>query len=736
MRHTIQRGPLLAATVFAFSASPVLAQARYTIEQVLSPGFPYELISARDADRIAWIEYERGLRNVWTAAGKEFKPVRLGITNEDDGHDLTGIQISADGRIVAFLRGHAANGDGWVANPTSDPRGGERAVWAMSTAGGKPWRVVRASSFSLSPDGRWVLYERDGQIHRAPVNPGLANSPELDDAPPLFRVYGTNRGALWSPDGTKIAFVSDRENHSYIGVYDISNPRITYLAPGVDRDASPTWSSDGGQIVFVRRPGLSFGAQQQAAQGGGRGGRGGGRGGQQQDEQAGGRGRDIPGLFQSRFSGGHQLEIWMADVETGQGRMVWHQPAEDDRFSNINRITWADDHVLFTAMRDDWDRWYSISLEEPESQPKELTPDDSFVEYTSLSSDGRYLFFAANTGDVDRRDLFKVRVSGGKPEQLTKGDGIETIPAVLASGEQVAVLYADARRPLSVALVDADGGKANVITSLPEQFPLAQHVAPTNVVLTAPDSFKTNNQLFLPPNLRAGEKRPALVFIHGGPARQMLLGYHYMHFYHMAYAMNEYFANKGYIVLSVNYRSGIGYGNAFRRAPNTGGRGNAEYQDVLAAGLYLRGRPDVDPARIGVWGLSYGGVLTAQALARNSDIFSAGVDMAGVHLWGNSLEPESVSFKASAIGAVGTWKSPVLLMHGDDDRNVAFSQTVGLVQLLRAHNVPFELIVFPDDVHDSLLFHRWIQAFGATDEFFDRVMIRKQALRADGGSGR
>ena len=66
----------------------------------------------------------------------------------------------------------------------------------------------------------------------------------------------------------------------------------------------------------------------------------------------------------------------------------------------------------------------------------------------------------------------------------------------------------------------------------------------------------------------------------------MLLGYHYMHFYHVAYAVNQWLASRGYVVMSINYRSGIGYGKSFRTAPNTGGRGNAEYQDVLAGGKY------------------------------------------------------------------------------------------------------------------------------------------------------
>ena len=199
-----------------------------------------------------------------------------------------------------------------------------------------------------------------------------------------------------------------------------------------------------------------------------------------------------------------------------------------------------------------------------------------------------------------------------------------------------------------------------------------------------------------------------------------------MHFYHMAYAMNQYFANKGYVVLSVNYRSGIGYGKAFRDTPGIGRRGNKEYADILAAGLYLQGRADVDPKRVGLWGLSYGGILTAQGLARNSDIFAAGVDIAGAHFWGEALDPDVVTYSSSSASEVDKWTSPVLLIQGDDDRNVDFSQTVGLVQALRANDVYFELIVYPDEVHDFLVFSRWLETFGATDDFFDRFLWNKK----------
>jgi dipeptidyl-peptidase-4 len=142
----------------------------------------------------------------------------------------------------------------------------------------------------------------------------------------------------------------------------------------------------------------------------------------------------------------------------------------------------------------------------------------------------------------------------------------------------------------------------------------------------------------------------------------------------------------------------------------------------VAGARYLQSREDVDPKRIGIYGLSYGGLLTAQALARNSDLFAAGVDYAGVHLYGSSLDPNDVSYQSSAISQIDTWKSPVLLIQGDDDRNVAFQQTTGLVQLLRQRDVYYELIVFPDDVHDSLMFSRWLYLFGRMDTFLHKFL--------------
>ena len=216
----------------------------------------------------------------------------------------------------------------------------------------------------------------------------------------------------------------------------------------------------------------------------------------------------------------------------------------------------------------------------------------------------------------------------------------------------------------------------------------------------------------------------------------MLMGFHHRGYYHNAFAMNQYLANQGYLVLSVNYRSGIGYGMEFREALNYGARGASEFNDVLGAGLYLRNRSDVNPDKIGLWGGSYGGYLTALGLAKASDLFAAGVDIHGVHDWNVVIknfvqsydastrdEVAELALQSSPMPYVNGWRSPVLFIHGDDDRNVPFSETVDMVEALRRKgDVHFEQLIFPDEVHGFLLHKNWIAAYKATADFFNRML--------------
>jgi dipeptidyl-peptidase 4 len=765
-------------------------------QRFLSAASPLEVVAAKKVDRVAWTSFEEGKRNAYTAAAPTFTPVRLTNFMTDNGIDLSGVRIADDGSTVIFLRGTVPNRDGWVANPTADPNGPERSIWAARTAGGAAWRVyvdegLPAAVPEVAPDGNAIAFVKDGQVYRAKVTPTRPTTAIDRGEKPLITEWGVQSAPKWSPDGRKLAFVSTRTDHSFIMVYDVATKSVKYMSPSVDFDTTPLWTTDSKSIVFVRRPGLPFAQQAQQGSGGiglpngpafqtnpptGRGGATTGRGGRGRGntetapaaQVQGGPVANIPGLSTATFKGGYNLSVWTADVATGDAVEVWHNQPNDRIFTNFTNARLVGDYLIVPfnvggggrggrgvqptpeaqpaqdTTTDEWERYYSINLSTPNAKPVLLTTTDGIIEdqtSVAISADGQTLFYCTNAKDIERRHIWAVPVAGGTPMQVTTGDGIETYPAPLASGKALATLSADWKMPQSLGIwplgttTSASATHKIIYPTARKGFPIDAHVKPELVMTKAADGLEIHNQLFLPRDLKPGERRPAIVFVHGGPVRQMLLGYHYMQFYHWAYGINQWLANQGYIVMSINYRSGVGYGRSFRTAPNTGGRGNAEYQDVLAGGKYLQTRPDVDPDRIGIWGLSYGGVLTAQALARNSDLFKAGVDLAGVHLWGSSLDPESVSFKASVVGAIEGWKSPVLLVHGDDDRNVAFQQTTGLVQLLRQRDVHYELIVFPDDTHESMLHSRWMYTLGRMETFFRKFLggTSKTTTTASGG---
>ncbi len=314
-------------------------------QRFLSNPNPLELVAAKKVDRIAWTVYEEGKRNAYTAIAPAFTPVRLTQFLKDDGTDISQISISDDGSTVVFCRGTVPNRDGWVANASADPNGAERAIWAVKTAGGAAWRVAEGTAPQLSPDGRSVLFVKNGEIYRAGVTPVKSVNPIDRGEKPFIRNWGTQSAPRWSPDGKKIAFVSNRADHSFIVVYDLATRGISYIAPSVDFDNSPMWTEDGKHIVFFRRPGLPFGQQGQEGGGGigipngpafnpnqGRGGRGNQDAVDPAAAQAARAAADkIPGLMRSTFRGGYTFSIWKANVATTEAEELWHNEPNDRR---------------------------------------------------------------------------------------------------------------------------------------------------------------------------------------------------------------------------------------------------------------------------------------------------------------------------------------------------------------------------------------------------------------------
>jgi dipeptidyl aminopeptidase/acylaminoacyl peptidase len=667
-----------------------------TLDQYLGAPFASEMHAFPGGGRVVWILNERGARNLWGAAAPDYKGQRLTSYKDDDGQDLGMIQWAPDGRSVVYVRGGNLEQIGQAnPNPRSLAQMPDQSIWVVSEGAAGPKKIAEGHSPAVSKDGH-IAFVRATQIWMT----------NLDGEKPVEVVHtrGVSQNLRWSPDGSELAFVNSRGDHSFIGVYKPGDKSVKYLDASTDRDGSPVWSVDGRRIAFIRTASVTL---------------------------AGGAGPRREALT--------PWTIRIADVTTGQGREVWHADRGPGSVHHAmvasDQLYWADgDRLAFAWEKSGYLRLYSVSAEG--GPAKLLTPGNDFeIEHVSLSENRRELLYSSNQDDIDRRHIWRVAVAGGTPTPAlgALGQGIEWEPEDAGNGA-VAYFRSSPNEIGRAAIKVANAAPKDLAPdSMPSDFPSSEQVVPQQVIFPASDGMQIHGQLFLP---KGGGKHPAIVFFHGGSRRQMLLGWHYMYYYSNAYGMNQYLASKGYVVLSVNYRSGIGYGMNFREAINYGATGGSEYNDVMGAGLYMKSRDDVDPKRIGVWGGSYGGYLTAMALSRSSDLFAAGVDLHGVHDWsarGGSvanpnLDPEKqreqmrLAYDSSPMASVKTWKSPVLLIHGDDDRNVAFSQSVSLVEALRAQGTEFEELIFPDDIHDFLLLEHWVKAMKAADDFFGRKL--------------
>lgn len=680
------------------SSDFLLAQSP-TIEELTAYPFPTELHAASTGNRIVLAINRQGHRNLYAAEGPAFALRKLTAYDKDLGNELTSVQLSPDGKWIVFVTGgdHGAYGT-TPRNPASLPIRPKIQLWSIPFAGGAPVLLGDGDEPVISPAGDRVAFVRQGQVWVCPIDG--SEKPE-----PLFYARGTNGSLQWSPDGQSLAFVSSRGGHSFIGICHGGDEPIQWVAPAFARDGSPSWSPDGKRIAFVRRL------------------------------ASGGAPDSILAAVRNPWS------IWTADIESGAATQIWQSPASPmgavpTTHGGAN-LRWAGKgRITFVSNHDEWPHLYSVP--DTGGTALLLTPGDFMVEHITLSPDKAWLLASANTGpdgdDIDRRHLIRVAVDQPNMEVLTPGTGIETFPNITGDGGYIVFLSATATRPTLPAVLPWSASDADFRLLgeqlIPGSLANAPLITPRRVEFKAPDGKTVYGQLFEPTGGAA--KKPAVVFIHGGPQRQMLLGWHYGDYYANTYALNQYLVSRGFVVLAVNYRLGIGYGYDFHKPRFAGRYGAAEYQDIKAAGEWLAALPQVDAGRIGVYGGSYGGYLTALALGKDSDLFAAGVDIHGVHNYIGRIPPVSadpapdakqaiaLARESSPVSYVSTWRSPVLLIHGDDDGNVDFGQSVDLVRRLQQQGVPYETLVIPDETHHWMLYKHQIQVDRAIADFLEK----------------
>jgi dipeptidyl aminopeptidase/acylaminoacyl peptidase len=684
----------VAFVLLACTLCGATAPQNFSMQEVLSYPFPETLVSSADGKAIAYAVNQRGERSIWFAGAPAYTPRLLVAGQEDDGRSISSVQLSGDGSRLVYAYGSSENPSLSVAQP-------QITIWTVQTSSGAPVMLATGHGPALAPDGSRVAFLRDGEVWIVPTDGSSA-------AKRLFYDAGKDVDLQWSPRGDALAFVSQRGDHTFIGVYHGDDRPLQFLTPSVTNDWNPRWSPDGTRIAFTRTPG-NGGALQSPLQ--------------------------MPVVPWS---------IWVVRVADGAARAVW-QSAHTARASFPTQggdpdLTWAgNSQLLFLSEADNWPHLYAVSAEG--GTARKLTGGTFAVVSFVVTNDARSALYVANTGstpdDIDRWHLFRVDLSSGANSPVTSGYSSQWWPTPLADGS-VAYVTATAQRPPLVAVSAANGSAQRLLDAglVPADFPTAQLVTPTEVTYRAPDGTLIHAQLF---TRDTKTQRPAVVFVHGGPMRQMLLTWNPIDYYTNGYAVNQYLASRGFAVLSVNYRSSVNYGHDFHYAVRTGWTGASEYQDVLAGARWLQRQPFVDAKHIGIWGGSWGGYLTALALARNSDVFKAGADYSGVHdLMHDALDYFAsggegsarvdlkpwlqLAWNSSPVGAMATWKSPVLLIQGDEDPDVAFHQLVDLVPRLQQYHVPYQLMVLPDESHGFLRWDSWLRSDSATAAFLERYL--------------
>jgi dipeptidyl aminopeptidase/acylaminoacyl peptidase len=676
-----------AAVVSLHGASASAQRAAFTIEDVMQAPFPSSLVAASGAKAVAWMFDDRGCRNVWVADAAHGMAGRAVTTfTGDEGFNIGELVFSPDARWLAFTRGGSLEDDRPANTDSSAGGPAPREIWLGASAGAAARRVGAGHSPAFSPDGNRLVFA-DG-THLWSYATDAASEPQA-----LLIDEGQVASAAFSPDGRRLAFVSRRVRHSLIGVYDFDTRRVEWMSPSLDQDTSPAFSPDGSRIAFIRVP------------------------------------TETVPIFVSRRSG-QPWSIWVADVQTGLGKRVWvaesgagsvFQPTQSEQ-----SLLWTQrERLVFPWEKTGWLQLYAVAAGGGTALP--VTSGAFEIAHFALSPDRSRIVYSSNQDDRERLHIWSVDPEHGRPVRAGSDSAIEDAPQMSADGTLYA-LKSDATRPLEPVMFASGRWQPLAPGSVPESFPQAKLVAPKSVSFPASDGQTAYGQIF-EPHAAASGRHAAILFFHGGPERQMLLGFHPMDAYSFMYALNQYFVSEGYVVLSVNYRGGSGYGLDFREAPGLAAGGASELNDLLGAIVYLKGRSDVDAHRIGIWGGSYGGLMTALGLARASADIAAGVDYAGLYNWATFLKAIGVpaspaathlALESSPEATIGEWRSPVLVVQADDDRDVPFSQSAELIEALRVHHIDHEEMILPNEIHNLARYASWMSFFRAADRFFGR----------------
>eukprot|EP01114_Cavostelium_apophysatum_P013210 TRINITY_DN3142_c0_g1_i1.p1 TRINITY_DN3142_c0_g1~~TRINITY_DN3142_c0_g1_i1.p1 ORF type:complete len:763 (+),score=142.71 TRINITY_DN3142_c0_g1_i1:231-2291(+) len=668
------------------------------------------LVSYPSLSRLAWVQTDRGVANIWVAEGPDYEATQCTKFTLDENLNLNTVLFSTDGDYIWFNAQLSDNANAAGEIFPRQPTYYYTDFSCTQLEAGPAGMLVQA----VSPKGATV--KDSSNVYEVTTTDGSSTT--------LFSYnagFESPSDFSWSPDGNTLVFTSYRGDHNVIGLWQRNSQFIQYLAPSFEQDATPVWSPDGSMVAWLRF---------------------------YEHDQPNAR----PILT--------EFFIVVYEIATGDSAIIYTDDtvgwAETYGFGERQMVWFDDKTIIFPCETSGWLHVCSVLLD---GTVTELVNGDCEVQDYITTED--YIYVSHNCDNIDTLSIAQIDMSDMTNVSLYQWD-LNVVGGMSDQGYGMAQVGADGLAYIRstwnmsthvVVWSENDPDSLNIISkNMPYSAPL---VVPQNHIWPAIDEsdFEIHSQVFLPPDFDSSSTYPAVVFTHGGPMRQMYNAFHYCIDYAQLYAENQHFANNGFVVISVNYRMGVGYGKLFRDCPNCGMWGAAEYNDVLGGALYLKSFDWINPSSIGIYGLSYGGLNTLQALGRNPDVFSAGVANAPVYNWitegrfdgdpyftYNPTLPDNLAYGPEANLATDQWTSlvdeniraaywsspiayisnyscPVLVIQGDSDANVDVQESIGLIHSLGSLNKPVTSMMFPNERHGLGLYSNELIVATATYEW-------------------
>ena len=698
---------LIGAALFVAGCDEPDETPRMTLEDILDIRHPTEPVWTPDGSEVIFVWDLNQQMDLYAVEPGSGEPPRQLTRWGDSYEEISDLIWGADGDFLYFTR----NGRLYQMDP--DLAGTLRAVFPDEPGG--------ESGFALSRDGRQIAFSRGGDLYVRDLSDGA----EMQ----LTRTRGRSEGgAVWSPDGRFIAYtVSTRETVDETP--DISGVKLVFRRfPGTPPDL---WA-----VPVIRN-----GVPRRIATG--------------PPSESSPRWLDAARLIFQEVSPDYRTRsVMLADLRDGSLKTL-HQ-TEDEKWWSLNYLgaePRPSPDGAWVALVDDssgWDQLVVVSVADGSAHA--LTGEREEARRFAWSPDGRFLAWDANPDHPGQRQLFAVDTTDlpdATPRRLTSARGTNTQPGVRTGfrltsehggfspdGSRIVFQHTGPRAPPDLFVVETGGtGEPERLTnSLPETLDPATFTEGEFLRFPARDGGEVPGYLFVSEGLDRSVRHPAIVWVHGDGIAQNYDGWHVRRDYGVYHSFHQLLVEQGYVVLMPDYRGSIGFGRDFRQESYRD-VGGGDYQDVAAAGDHLKTLEFVDPERIGVWGLSYGGFMTMQALTLDPTLFAAGVNVAGVgdfRLWfrdpggpwavgrmGTPDENPAVYDLAAPADRIERIERPLLMLHGTSDVNVEYFESINLADRLLRTGKDFDFVTYPGEFHYFHREHVLRDAWTRVGRFFD-----------------